>query len=46
LPSASRKKNIGGTGSPIRITSGSTSTPRSRSAAWSASMSALAKATG
>jgi uncharacterized protein YdeI (YjbR/CyaY-like superfamily) len=42
LPSWSRKKNIGGTGSPMRMTSASTSTPRACSAAWSASMSSVA----
>src|SRR6185295_14367016 len=31
FPSWSRNQNIGGTGSPMRLTSGSTSTPRSRS---------------
>lgn len=39
LPSWSRKLNIGGTGAPQRWTSGSVSTPRERSVAWSASMS-------
>src|SRR4051812_30646677 len=45
FPSGSRKKNIGGTGSPMRMTSSSTSTPRSRRAAWSASTSSVANAT-
>lgn len=34
LPSGSRNQNIGGTGSPIRLTSASTSTPAWRSRAW------------
>ena len=38
-PVGSRNQNIGGTGSPIRDTSASTSTPRAFSSAWVASMS-------
>ena len=34
LPSGSRNQNSGGTGSPKRLTSASTSTPRSLSCAW------------
>ena len=36
LPSGSRSQNIGGTGPPKRVTSSSTSTPASFSAAWRA----------
>ena len=41
LESWSRRKNIGGTTSPIRMTSSSTSTPRAFSSAWSASTSSV-----
>lgn len=34
LPSGSRSQNIGGTGSPMRLTSASTSTPSAFSWAW------------
>ena len=34
LPSGSRSQNSGGTGSPIRLTSGSTSTPLAFRSAW------------
>src|SRR5205823_9067067 len=39
FPPGSRSLNIGGTGSPQRATSASTSTPAALSVAWSASMS-------
>src|SRR2546427_3011289 len=39
FPPGSRSLNIGGTGSPQRATSGSTSTPAALRVAWSASMS-------
>ncbi len=41
LPSGSRNQNSGGTGSPMRLTSGSTSTPPAFRSAWSASMSSV-----
>ena len=41
LPSGSRNQNIGGTGSPIRLTSASTSTPRPARSAWTASTSSV-----
>jgi hypothetical protein len=41
LPSGSRNQNIGGTGSPMRMTSASTSTPRACRWAWVASMSSV-----
>jgi hypothetical protein len=34
LPSGSRSQNSGGTGAPMRLTSGSTSTPLAFSSAW------------
>ena len=43
FPSGSRSQNIGGTGPPQRVTSSSTSAPRSLSAAWSASTSEVSR---
>jgi hypothetical protein len=45
LPSGSRNQNIGGTGPPMRDTSGSVSTPAELSSAWTASMSFVVSAT-
>jgi hypothetical protein len=42
-PVGSRNQNIGGTGSPIRDTSASTSTPRDFSSACVASMSSVVR---
>jgi hypothetical protein len=43
LPSGSRNQNIGGTGSPMRAISASTSTPPASSWAWVASMSSVVR---
>jgi uncharacterized protein (TIGR02271 family) len=44
LPSGSRNQNIGGIGSPMRLTSASTSTPPAFRSAWSASTSSVWRA--